>query len=224
MPYSSHIRKKTRNPIPQDENPIAKAAAFLPGEYAAVRNVIREIRQRLPKWTLGDKDPKVVEFTGGLGPGMWYVLSSIGDLSSQLSELGYRVILDELDLLPSAAWMSPVSRRNMRELDRDELEDLRSSLYSKCNDGKSVFRTLSFSSDYLQDAGPSKPADSRLQYQMIHSTLLDTEIMKKILGGERMLHSLRVVADLMPQTDPFQSMLNGTKSSIGRSRSDPQPK
>ena len=72
QPYTSHIRKKTRNPIPQDENPVAKAAVFLPGEYAAVRNIIREIRQRLPKWTLSQKDPKVVEFTGGLGPGMWY--------------------------------------------------------------------------------------------------------------------------------------------------------
>ena len=72
-----HARNlKRRRPMPEDEIPVAKAASFLPGEYAAVRNVLEEMSRRHIEWDLDPGRskggaPRVVEFTGTLGPGLW---------------------------------------------------------------------------------------------------------------------------------------------------------
>jgi hypothetical protein len=82
---------------------VAAASAFLPGEYAAVRNVFEELSRRLgsnwlekaalkarethlseevsdgvrsmeqvaPESELEQSPPRVVEASGGLGPGLW---------------------------------------------------------------------------------------------------------------------------------------------------------
>ena len=57
---------------------MAQAAGFLPGEYAAVRNVVGEMERRVGKgWWRGDlqrrkgNKPVVVEVSGGLGSGLW---------------------------------------------------------------------------------------------------------------------------------------------------------
>lgn len=60
---------------------LAKAAAFLPGEYAAVRNVLQEVRQRLGRdqWRLDGKGKEAVEVSGTIGAGIW----ALADLLSQ---------------------------------------------------------------------------------------------------------------------------------------------
>lgn len=54
---------------------MAKAAGFLPGEYAAVRNVVEETERRLGfGWLRAEREgevPVVVEVSGGLGAGLW---------------------------------------------------------------------------------------------------------------------------------------------------------
>ncbi len=67
----------------EPEMAVAQAAGFLPGEYAAVRNVVKEMDRRLVRgWWLGEqvavgsegekgKRPVIVEVSGGLGSGLW---------------------------------------------------------------------------------------------------------------------------------------------------------
>jgi len=72
-------RRKRAEP----EMAMAQAAGFLPGEYAAVRNVVEEMGRRLGGgWWRGEgvdkeggeevgKAPVVIEVSGGLGAGLW---------------------------------------------------------------------------------------------------------------------------------------------------------
>ena len=62
----------------EPELAMAQAAGFLPGEYAAARNVMEEMKRRLGRgWWRGlgqveeGKGPVVVEVSGGLGSGLW---------------------------------------------------------------------------------------------------------------------------------------------------------
>ena len=69
----------------EPELAVAQAAGFLPGEYAAVRNVLGELGRRMGKdwWRLGEDGnlvdkPAVLEVSGGLGSGLWYVPWTLG--------------------------------------------------------------------------------------------------------------------------------------------------
>lgn len=68
---------------------LAKAAAFLPGEYAAVRNVLREMRVRLGDQRLGAEGAMsqgeaggsgIIEMSGSLGSGVWAMADVLGHL------------------------------------------------------------------------------------------------------------------------------------------------
>ncbi|WVR04628.1 3-methyl-2-oxobutanoate hydroxymethyltransferase [Kwoniella sp. DSM 27419] len=102
-------RSDKRNPRRTFESELAKAAGVLPGEYGVVRNIMQEMRTRLGNdWLdraadqaqaarrgedkqedtpeVGEMAPvHVVEFTAGLGAGMWATADSIGALSSSTS-------------------------------------------------------------------------------------------------------------------------------------------
>ncbi|KAK8847388.1 3-methyl-2-oxobutanoate hydroxymethyltransferase [Kwoniella newhampshirensis] len=62
------------------EGELAKAAGVLPGQYGVVRNVMEEMERRFGKGWLGDGE--VVEFSGGLGPGIWATMDAMGALPS----------------------------------------------------------------------------------------------------------------------------------------------
>ncbi|OCF32611.1 3-methyl-2-oxobutanoate hydroxymethyltransferase [Kwoniella heveanensis BCC8398] len=70
------------------ESELAKAAGVLPGEYGVVRNVLEELGRRLGRDWLDvvgrdrERVIEVVEFSGGLGPGMWATADAMGALSS----------------------------------------------------------------------------------------------------------------------------------------------
>ncbi|ODN85256.1 3-methyl-2-oxobutanoate hydroxymethyltransferase [Cryptococcus wingfieldii CBS 7118] len=73
------------------EGELAKASAILPGEYSAVKNVLEEMERRLGSaWTKGVKEGEIVEFSPGLGSGLWASLDTFGGLHStrRLSEHG----------------------------------------------------------------------------------------------------------------------------------------
>lgn len=65
---------------------LAKAAAFLPGEYAAVRNVLREMRVRLgDEWLRVDgEEGGVLEVSGSLGSGVWAMADVLGHLEEKV--------------------------------------------------------------------------------------------------------------------------------------------
>lgn len=56
-------RKDSRN---TPEHALARAAAFLPAQYAATANVLSELRLRV-----GDIKGPIVEVSDGIGPGLW---------------------------------------------------------------------------------------------------------------------------------------------------------
>lgn len=56
-------KSKTKN---TEEHALARAAAFLPAQYAAVANVLRELRTRV-----GDIKGPILESTDGIAPGLW---------------------------------------------------------------------------------------------------------------------------------------------------------
>ena len=87
-PGPSRNRHAYKGGIPESEVPMAKAAGFLSGQYAAVRNVLEEMESRLGRGWLGhlrtpspqfeeaengatEKSAQIVEITGGMAPGMW---------------------------------------------------------------------------------------------------------------------------------------------------------
>lgn len=49
-----------------EQHALARAAAFLPAQYAAVANVLRELRTRV-----GDIKGPILETTDGIAPGLW---------------------------------------------------------------------------------------------------------------------------------------------------------
>lgn len=59
-------KSETRN---TEEHALARAAAFLPAQYAAVANVLSELRTRV-----GDITGPILESTDGIAPGLWWVL------------------------------------------------------------------------------------------------------------------------------------------------------
>ncbi|WWD21480.1 3-methyl-2-oxobutanoate hydroxymethyltransferase [Kwoniella shandongensis] len=66
------------------EGELAKAAGVLPGQYGVVRNVMEEMERRFGTGWLGDGE--VVEFSGGLGPGVWATMDAMGALPSSGEE------------------------------------------------------------------------------------------------------------------------------------------
>jgi hypothetical protein len=57
---------------------LARAAAFLPGEYAVVRNVLEEIGRRVGEDWLEEAGGDMVEVTSTLGAGLWAMLDARG--------------------------------------------------------------------------------------------------------------------------------------------------
>lgn len=56
---------------------LAKAATALPGDYAVMSNIMRELRVRLGKGWLRDKEGDVMEISSSHGPGLWSVFPPI---------------------------------------------------------------------------------------------------------------------------------------------------
>lgn len=56
---------------------LAKAATALPGDYAVMSNIMRELRVRLGKGWLRDKEGGVMEISSSHGPGLWFVFPPI---------------------------------------------------------------------------------------------------------------------------------------------------
>ncbi|KAK4684645.1 3-methyl-2-oxobutanoate hydroxymethyltransferase, partial [Tremellales sp. Uapishka_1] len=73
-------RERKAQPHSTPEVALAKAAAFLPGQYAAVRNILVELERRLGMDWMGDDG--IVEFSGGSGPGLWATLDATGRLGT----------------------------------------------------------------------------------------------------------------------------------------------
>ncbi|WWC67921.1 3-methyl-2-oxobutanoate hydroxymethyltransferase [Kwoniella pini CBS 10737] len=74
-----HRSSKPRKTI---ESELAKAAGILPGEYGVVRNIFEEMNRRLGKGWLESAMPAeevkdIVEFSGGLGAGLWSAISGL---------------------------------------------------------------------------------------------------------------------------------------------------
>ncbi|WVQ98051.1 3-methyl-2-oxobutanoate hydroxymethyltransferase [Kwoniella sp. CBS 9459] len=84
----SRVDHRSGKPRRTTESELAKAAGVLPGEYGVVRNVFEELSRRLGKdWVdvagrRREGSIEVVEFSGGLGPGMWATADAMGALSS----------------------------------------------------------------------------------------------------------------------------------------------
>ncbi|ORX38824.1 ketopantoate hydroxymethyltransferase-domain-containing protein [Kockovaella imperatae] len=171
-PYTSHIRRKTRSSIPEDEMPMAKAAAFLPGEYAAVRNVLEEMTRRNVDWDLDpERDPSkeipsVVEFTGGLGPGLW-------------------AALDVMEALPSSSRSSWVLEEDEDESPISSREHVQQRLAKAASEQDAFDEQNSMDQEDLSIANHENVktlSAPKLRYQMVHDTLQDIQIMKKMLG------------------------------------------
>ncbi|WVF69805.1 3-methyl-2-oxobutanoate hydroxymethyltransferase [Kwoniella sp. CBS 6097] len=84
----SRVDHRSGKPRRTFESELAKAAGVLPGEYGVVRNVFEELSRRLGNdWVdvagkERERGIEVVEFSGGLGPGMWATTDAMGALSS----------------------------------------------------------------------------------------------------------------------------------------------
>ncbi|WWD00559.1 3-methyl-2-oxobutanoate hydroxymethyltransferase [Kwoniella sp. B9012] len=79
-----HRSSKPRKTI---ESELAKASAILPGEYGVVINIYEEMDRRLGKGWLEKAGQEgeikeVVEFSGGLGAGVWATVDALKDTSS----------------------------------------------------------------------------------------------------------------------------------------------
>lgn len=98
------------------EHAVARATAFLPAQYAAVYNVLRELRTRL-----GPVVGPVLEVSYGIGPGFWWVVCEFSNarathevLGAQAAE-GYALIhrtRHGLDLAKQLATALPVETAN----------------------------------------------------------------------------------------------------------------
>jgi hypothetical protein len=70
----SKSRSKSRSKKYDDQGPslaLAKAATALPGDYAVMSNIMREIKGRLGDGWLSKLDGGVMEVSAGFGPGIW---------------------------------------------------------------------------------------------------------------------------------------------------------
>nr|XP_019047204.1 3-methyl-2-oxobutanoate hydroxymethyltransferase [Kwoniella bestiolae CBS 10118]OCF26134.1 3-methyl-2-oxobutanoate hydroxymethyltransferase [Kwoniella bestiolae CBS 10118] len=79
-----HRSSKPRKTV---ESELAKAAGILPGEYGVIRNILEEMDRRLgtgwlERVTQEGEITEVVEFSGGLGAGLWATVETLKDTSS----------------------------------------------------------------------------------------------------------------------------------------------
>ncbi|WWC86944.1 3-methyl-2-oxobutanoate hydroxymethyltransferase [Kwoniella dendrophila CBS 6074] len=81
------VDHRSSRPRKTIESELAKAAGIMPGEYGVVRNVLEEMDRRLGKeWFSKGKQgeiKEVVEYSGGLGAGLWATLNALEGISTR---------------------------------------------------------------------------------------------------------------------------------------------
>ncbi|EIW71277.1 hypothetical protein TREMEDRAFT_42713 [Tremella mesenterica DSM 1558] len=73
--------------LPSSETALAKVAAILPGQYAAVRNILNELDKRLES---GWMDGPVIDVSGGSGAGIWATMDYRDQLG--LQDMEYQLV------------------------------------------------------------------------------------------------------------------------------------